>query len=374
MRVIGARYFANAVASTKPYSILFFGSEEYSRITLYSLRSQPKYKDVIKRLSVVAFPSTVNQDFHNYLKTSGIEKVTFRKQFNTVEKFIKEQDPANDFLFDLGIIASFPKKIPEKIINMFPLGMLVAHPSLLPKFRGPSPIEHTIMSGEKETGVSILEISKDKILSGNILLQKTCPVAPLDDYLTLAGKCGELTGQAIAEVLDNLESMKTNAKPYDKENVSSAPLIEKEHAILLWDKLTAHQAVKKQLALQKSLCPPFTKFNIQGKWKNVHFEKLMEENDKSTEYYKKVLAPVEGKAKPGDIHWSGKGLKDKIFIRCTDGWVSTDSIKVEGSLASKTEYFIAHHIRGPHYDVCKEFCAHFACSSDVTKVTAKIEV
>lgn len=59
--------------------------------------------------------------------------------------------------------------VPTEIIDSFPLGMYVMHPSLLPKYRGACPIQHAILNKETETGVSIIEISKNKFDAGNIL-------------------------------------------------------------------------------------------------------------------------------------------------------------------------------------------------------------
>jgi len=59
--------------------------------------------------------------------------------------------------------------IPDSVIDQFPRGMLIMHPSLLPKYRGACPIQHAILNEEKETGVSIVEISKNKFDAGSIL-------------------------------------------------------------------------------------------------------------------------------------------------------------------------------------------------------------
>ncbi len=62
--------------------------------------------------------------------------------------------------------------IPQRIIKKFKKGMIVIHPSLLPKYRGGSPIFHAIANGEVVSGVSYIEISPGKFDSGNLLLQK----------------------------------------------------------------------------------------------------------------------------------------------------------------------------------------------------------
>jgi len=61
--------------------------------------------------------------------------------------------------------------VPAEFIDSFPLGMYVMHPSLLPKYRGACPIQHAILNRETETGVSVIEISKEKFDAGRILAQ-----------------------------------------------------------------------------------------------------------------------------------------------------------------------------------------------------------
>ena len=77
-------------------------------------------------------------------------------------------------VYDYGVVASFGHMIPSFIINRFKnkkarSTLMVMHPSLLPKYRGACPIQYTILGGEKEAGVSVIEISKGKFDAGKIL-------------------------------------------------------------------------------------------------------------------------------------------------------------------------------------------------------------
>ena len=58
---------------------------------------------------------------------------------------------------DLGVVAAYGKIIPQTIIDAFPLGIINIHPSLLPKYRGASPIQYALLNGEKKTGVAIMK-------------------------------------------------------------------------------------------------------------------------------------------------------------------------------------------------------------------------
>src|SRR3989338_2703486 len=61
---------------------------------------------------------------------------------------------------DVGVVAAYGKILPKKLIELFPRGILNIHPSLLPKYRGPSPIQTTILNGDTETGVTIIQIDE----------------------------------------------------------------------------------------------------------------------------------------------------------------------------------------------------------------------
>ena len=72
---------------------------------------------------------------------------------------------------DLGVLAAFGKLVPEAAINAIPAGILNIHPSLLPKYRGTTPIETAILNGDTETGVSIMRLAKE-MDAGNIIAQE----------------------------------------------------------------------------------------------------------------------------------------------------------------------------------------------------------
>ncbi len=78
---------------------------------------------------------------------------------------------SSTYPYDIGIVVAFGYMIPHHIISSFPLGMLNIHPSLLPKYRGSSPIQAALLQGDTETGVSIMEVHPQVIDKGNVLKQ-----------------------------------------------------------------------------------------------------------------------------------------------------------------------------------------------------------
>lgn len=77
-----------------------------------------------------------------------------------------------DKTYDLGVVVSFGYFIPPHIISSFKYGAVNVHPSLLPKYRGAAPIQHAILYGDKETGVSVQELDDREFDAGRILTQQ----------------------------------------------------------------------------------------------------------------------------------------------------------------------------------------------------------
>ncbi|MEK7188684.1 MAG: methionyl-tRNA formyltransferase, partial [Patescibacteria group bacterium] len=97
-------------------------------------------------------------------KPSGREKMIIRSPIDNwafkhqIPVFYDALEAISKVNPGLGILAAYGKIIPEPVINFFPKGILNVHPSLLPKFRGASPIQAAIVSGEKETGATIIKL------------------------------------------------------------------------------------------------------------------------------------------------------------------------------------------------------------------------
>ena len=101
--------------------------------------------------------------------------------------------------------------VPGQVIDSFDKGMLVMHPSLLPKFRGACPIQHAILDGETKTGVSIIEISKNKFDAGDILWQKEMPMNQNTKFDELQQSLSGVGGIGLFKVLNDFENYKSKA-------------------------------------------------------------------------------------------------------------------------------------------------------------------
>lgn len=100
----------------------------------------------------------------------------------------------------MAIVASYPKILKEEILNIPEHRTLNIHPSMLPEYRGPSPIQSALLDGKRETSVSIIKLDKD-IDHGPILIQKEMEILNEDNNETLERKCGALGAELILQIL-----------------------------------------------------------------------------------------------------------------------------------------------------------------------------
>ena len=101
---------------------------------------------------------------------------------------------------ELFIVASYGKIIPENILNIPVLGVLNVHPSLLPLYRGPSPLESVLLNGDLTTGISIMKLDKE-MDHGPLLVQSAFPINPETNAGKLEVECGQYGGDLLVQVL-----------------------------------------------------------------------------------------------------------------------------------------------------------------------------
>ncbi|WMY94967.1 MAG: methionyl-tRNA formyltransferase [Arsenophonus sp.] len=149
------------------------------------------------------------------------------------ENWIKNQKA------DIMIVIAYGIIIPEIILNLLPMGCINVHCSLLPRWRGATPIQHSILAGDKKTGISIIQMDIG-IDTGNILYQKTCPIEIYDTTKTLYQKLEKIGPIALQNTLDLLIFGKIKSKKQNNFSVKYAKKIKKKEALINW-KLSAIQ-------------------------------------------------------------------------------------------------------------------------------------
>ncbi|MEK7518080.1 MAG: methionyl-tRNA formyltransferase [Patescibacteria group bacterium] len=101
----------------------------------------------------------------------------------------------------LGVLASFGAIIPKRILNAFPKGIINIHPSLLPKYRGPTPVQTSILNGDKTTGATIIKLDEE-VDHGPIIVQKDAKILPNDTAESLHERLFRLGAGSIVQTIE----------------------------------------------------------------------------------------------------------------------------------------------------------------------------
>jgi len=130
---------------------------------------------------------------------------------------------------DVVVVAAYGKLLSAALLCLPRLGCVNVHASLLPRYRGAAPVVWAIARGERETGVTIMQMDEG-LDSGPILLQQREPILDRDSAGDLEARLAELGGHLLLDALDGLERGSLPARPQDHALATRAPRLRKEDA------------------------------------------------------------------------------------------------------------------------------------------------
>jgi methionyl-tRNA formyltransferase len=135
---------------------------------------------------------------------------------------------------DVAVVAAYGKILPSDVLEVPRHGCINIHASLLPKFRGAAPIQWSLINGEPETGITIMQMNEG-CDTGPIIAQEPCEILSDDDVLSLSNMLSVLGGKRIVETLEELAQRgRLESTPQDDSEATKAPLLKKEDGILHW--------------------------------------------------------------------------------------------------------------------------------------------
>ena len=135
--------------------------------------------------------------------------------------------------FDIFVVVGYGQFIPNKIIKLAEYKAINLHPSLLPKYRGASPVQYSLLNGDDLTGVSIIYVI-DKMDAGDIILQKEIKIDHEDDFLSLHDKLASAGSSILIDALNKIESNSSKIIIQDNDIASYTKKIIKEDGIINW--------------------------------------------------------------------------------------------------------------------------------------------
>lgn len=145
----------------------------------------------------------------------------------------KEQSLLANLQPDLMVVVAYGLLLPEAVLSTPKYGCINIHASLLPRWRGAAPIQRSILSGDKETGITIMQMDKG-LDTGDILAKTPCPIGPDDTAQTLHDKLAQSGARLMLETIEQIESDKLKPEAQDEQLSNYANKIEKTEATLDW--------------------------------------------------------------------------------------------------------------------------------------------
>ena len=133
---------------------------------------------------------------------------------------------------DVMVVVAYGQILPKNTLQTPRFGCLNIHASLLPRWRGAAPIERAILAGDKETGISIMQMNEG-LDTGNVLLEKKYLISEFETSQTLTDNLSSLGADTIIEALSNLSDLK--ARPQNNNDASYAKKILKNEAQIDWN-------------------------------------------------------------------------------------------------------------------------------------------
>lgn len=220
-------YTEDTMEKTK---IVFFGTHEFAASILEGLIDFPFF-DVVLVITQPDQPVGRKQ-----ILTPPLTKVIAQKnkipvvQPETLKNF---EFPISDF--DVSIVIEYGRIIPERLLSVPKYKTLNIHPSLLPQYRGPTPIQAALLHGETTTGVTIMQMDAT-MDTGPILLQKEIAIDPDDTFITLREKLMPLALEALLEALPLYIDETVRPKAQNNEAATYCKLLTRDDGKVDWSR------------------------------------------------------------------------------------------------------------------------------------------
>ncbi|GJL37935.1 Methionyl-tRNA formyltransferase [Phytobacter ursingii] len=226
----------------------------------------------------------------------------------------ENQQLVADLQADIMVVVAYGLILPKAVLEMPRLGCLNVHGSLLPRWRGAAPIQRALWAGDRETGVTIMQMDVG-LDTGDMLYKLSCPITAEDTSATLYDKLAQLGPQGLLATLTHIATGTATPEVQDEEQVTYAEKLSKEEALLDWS-LPAAQLERCIRAFNPW---PMSYFVI---------------DDQPVKVWKASVINTQAKAEPGTII---EANKQGIQVATAEGILNLESLQPAGKKAMNTQ-------------------------------------
>jgi methionyl-tRNA formyltransferase len=224
-------------APSRSLRIVFFGTPEFAVPSLRALLTSPHAVD-----AVVTQPDRPKGRGHQ-LAAPSVKQVGIQEGLRILQpETLKDGALASelrDLRLDLGVVAAYGRILPGAVLSATRLGFVNVHASLLPRYRGASPVNHAVMAGDPVTGVTIMRVVKE-LDAGPMLDQISRRIAPDETSAAVERDLADLGAQLLLESVERLAGGTAVETEQDHSLATYAPRLTRADGIIDWT-ASAHQ-------------------------------------------------------------------------------------------------------------------------------------
>lgn len=237
-----------------------------------------------------------------------------------------------EFEADVFVVAAFGQILSEEILNMPKYGCINIHASLLPKYRGSAPIQWAILNGEKETGITIMQMDKG-VDTGDMLLKSVVPIDKKETGESLFDKLAKEGAKLIVEALPKIEAGELVPEKQNEEEATHVTMLNKSQGEIDW--LKDAETIDRLVRGLNSWPSAYTYYQTQDA-KNAKTLKIWESEPVDE---KAAGAVLENGAvgNPGSI---AKVEKDAFYVKTGSGLLKVTEVQLEGKKRMKVKDFL----------------------------------
>lgn len=249
---------------SKPKKLVFFGNE---RLATGVTTVAPTIQALIDSgHHVVAVVSSYSQGVSRSNRTLEIAEVAKSHSIPLLlpERPLEIIGQLKDYQADVGVLVAYGKILPQDIIDIFPNGIINIHPSLLPAYRGPTPVETAILDGAKTTGVSLMKLTS-KMDSGAVFAQEIVKLDGRESKQKLADRLLGIGSQLLMKNLESILDGAVSPKPQNESKATYTQMIRKPDGEINWEAKTAERIereVRAYLSFPKSRARVWDKYEV----------------------------------------------------------------------------------------------------------------
>jgi methionyl-tRNA formyltransferase len=303
--------------------IVFLGTSKFSLIVLEKL-IESEYSPVlvltmpdkpVGRKQIITSPLIKQFALKNKIKT--IQPINLKESISEIKK-IKP---------DLGILASYGKIVPLEILNIAKHGFINIHPSLLPKYRGATPVQNTILNGDQETGVTIIKMT-EKIDQGPIIAKEKIKINNKLTYQQLHNQLALLAGQLVVKTIPDWLEQKIKPVPQDETKASFTETFKKQDGRINWQ--NPAQLIERRI---RAFYPWPGSYTV---WKKNNNKQIKIKIQKA-----ELLKNME--KNQYSVGQTLVSQENELIVKCSQGYLIINKLQMEGKKEMTSQEFLRGH-------------------------------